>query len=147
VDDEVGIGETFATPDTTVAAVLVDRTDLMLMTIEGQAKPLIGAAVDGRGLRQVLELRPDLLLRGICAIDADDGIAAYHSEDAQMKSALLERFGSVAIAVLNESYPRQLLFRSAQLMLSVISLLRKMRQRRSYRTSNHGEYASTGQKL
>jgi DeoR/GlpR family transcriptional regulator of sugar metabolism len=41
-------------------------------------------------------------LLGICAIDADDGLAAFHSEDAQMKRALLERSGSVAIAVLNE---------------------------------------------
>jgi DeoR/GlpR family transcriptional regulator of sugar metabolism len=58
--------------------------------------------VDGRALRHVLELRPDLLLLGVCAIDADDGLAAFHSEDAQMKRALLERSGSVAIAVLNE---------------------------------------------
>ncbi|MFY9939621.1 MAG: hypothetical protein WAK33_22250 [Silvibacterium sp.] len=68
----------------------------------GQVNPLIGAAVDGRALRQVLELRPDLLLLGICAIDADDGLAVFHSEDAQMKRALLERSGSTAIALLNE---------------------------------------------
>jgi DeoR/GlpR family transcriptional regulator of sugar metabolism len=49
-----------------------------------------------------LDLHPDLLLLGICAIDAEDGIAAFHSEDAQMKRALLERSGSVAVAVLNE---------------------------------------------
>jgi DeoR/GlpR family transcriptional regulator of sugar metabolism len=96
------IGLTVATHDPTIAAVLADRTDLTLITIGGQVNPLIGAAVDGRALRQVLELRPDLLLLGICAIDADDGLAAFHSEDAQMKSALLERSGSVAIAVLNE---------------------------------------------
>jgi DeoR/GlpR family transcriptional regulator of sugar metabolism len=96
------IGLTVATHDPTIAAVLADRTDLTLITIGGQVNPLIGAAVDGRALRQVLELRPDLLLLGVCAMDADDGLAAFHSEDAQMKSALLERSGSVAIAVLNE---------------------------------------------
>jgi DeoR/GlpR family transcriptional regulator of sugar metabolism len=96
------IGLTVATHDPAIAAVLADRTDLTLITIGGQVNPLIGAAVDGRALRLVLELRPDLLLLGICAIDADDGIAAFHSEDAQMKQALLERSGSVAIAVLNE---------------------------------------------
>jgi DeoR/GlpR family transcriptional regulator of sugar metabolism len=96
------IGLTVATHDPTIAAVLADRTDLTLITIGGQVNPLIGAAVDGRALRQVLELRPDLLLLGICAIDADDGLAAFHSEDAQMKRALLERSGSAAIAVLNE---------------------------------------------
>ena len=96
------IGLTVATHDPTIAAALADRTDLTLITIGGQVNPLIGATVDGRALRQVLELRPDLLLLGICAIDADDGLAAFHSEDAQMKSALLERSSSVAIAVLNE---------------------------------------------
>jgi DeoR/GlpR family transcriptional regulator of sugar metabolism len=96
------IGLTVATHDPTIAAVLAERTDLTLITIGGQVNPLIGAAVDGRALRQVLELRPDLLLLGICAIDAEDGIAAFHSEDAQMKRALLERSGSVAVAVLNE---------------------------------------------
>jgi DeoR/GlpR family transcriptional regulator of sugar metabolism len=96
------IGLTVATHDPTIAAVLADRTDLTLITIGGQVNPPIGAAVDGRALRQILELRPDLLLLGICAIDADDGIAAFHSEDAEMKRALLERSGSVAAAVLNE---------------------------------------------
>jgi DeoR/GlpR family transcriptional regulator of sugar metabolism len=96
------IGLTIATHDPTIAAVLADRTDLTLITIGGQVNPLIGAAVDGRALRQVLELRPDLLLLGICAIDADHGIAAFHGEDAEMKRALLERSGSVAIAVLNQ---------------------------------------------
>jgi DeoR/GlpR family transcriptional regulator of sugar metabolism len=95
-------GLTVATHDPAIAAVLADRTDLTLITIGGQVNPLIGAAVDGRALRMVLELRPDLLLLGICAIDAEDGIAAFYSEDAQMKQALLERSGSVAIAMLNE---------------------------------------------
>ena len=64
--------------------------------------PLVGAAVDGQALRQILDLRPNLLLLGICAIDADEGLAAFHNEDAQMKRALVQRSGSVAIAVLNE---------------------------------------------
>jgi DeoR/GlpR family transcriptional regulator of sugar metabolism len=93
---------TVATHDPAIAAVLADRTDLTLITIGGQVNPIIGAAVDGRALRQVLELRPELLLLGVCAMDADDGLAAFYSEDAQMKRTLLERSGSVAIAVLND---------------------------------------------
>jgi DeoR/GlpR family transcriptional regulator of sugar metabolism len=96
------IGLTVATHDPTIAAVLAERADVTLITIGGQVNPLIGAAVDGRALRQVVELRPDLLLLGICAIDADDGLAAFHSEDALMKAALLETSASVAIAVLNQ---------------------------------------------
>ena len=97
-----GIGVTVATHDPAIASVLADRTDLTLITIGGQVNPRIGAAVDGQALRLILELRPDLLLLGICAVDADNGIAAFHSEDAQIKRALLERSGSVATAVLNE---------------------------------------------
>jgi DeoR/GlpR family transcriptional regulator of sugar metabolism len=108
-----GIGVTVATHDPTIAAVLADRTDLTLITIGGQVNPLIGAAVDGQALRLILDLRPDLLLLGICAMDADHGIAAFHSEDAQMKRALLERSGSVAIAVLNEKLSASAPFRVA----------------------------------
>jgi DeoR/GlpR family transcriptional regulator of sugar metabolism len=108
-----GIGVTVATHDPTIAAALADRTDLTLITIGGQVNPLLGAAVDGQALRLVLDLRPDLLLLGICAIDADDGIAAFHNEDAQMKRVLLERSGSVAIAVLNEKLSASAPFRVA----------------------------------
>jgi DeoR/GlpR family transcriptional regulator of sugar metabolism len=97
-----GIGVTVATHDPTIAAALVDRTDLTLLTIGGKVNPVVGAAVDGQALRLTLGLRPDLLLLGTCAIDAREGVAAFYSEDAQMKRALVERSGSVAIAVLNE---------------------------------------------
>ena len=96
------MGVTVATHDPAIAAVLADRTDLTLITIGGQVNPRIGAAVDGQALRQILDLRPDLLLLGTCAIDAEDGIAAFHGEDAQMKRCLIERSGSIAIAALNE---------------------------------------------
>ena len=46
---------------------------------------------------------------------ADERVAAFDSEDAQMKRALLERSGSVAIAVLNEKLLHQYLFTWARL--------------------------------
>lgn len=97
-----GMGVTVATHDPVIASVLAGRTDLTLITIGGQVNPLIGAAVDGQALRLILEMRPDLLFLGLCAMDAENGIGAFYSEDAQMKRALVERSGSVAIAVLNE---------------------------------------------
>jgi DeoR/GlpR family transcriptional regulator of sugar metabolism len=95
-------GVTVITHDPAIAAALADRTDLTLITIGGQINPIVGAAVDGQALRRVLEIRPDLVFLGTCAMDAENGIAAFHSEDAEMKRALIERSGSVAIAVLNE---------------------------------------------
>jgi DeoR/GlpR family transcriptional regulator of sugar metabolism len=97
-----GIGATVVTHDPVIASVLAGRTDLTLITIGGQVNPLVGAAVDGRALRVILDMRPDLLFLGLCAIDAQNGIAAFYSEDAQMKRVLIEQSGSVAIAVLNE---------------------------------------------
>jgi DeoR/GlpR family transcriptional regulator of sugar metabolism len=87
-----GIGATVATHDPVIASVLIG----------GQVNPLVGAAVDGQALRVILDMRPDLLFLGLCAIDSENGIAAFYSEDAQMKRALIEQSGSVAIAVLNE---------------------------------------------
>src|SRR6202453_2306471 len=91
------IGLTVATHDPTIASVLAGRTDLTLITIGGQVNPLVGAAVDGQALRAILDMRPDLLFLGLCAIDAQNGIAAFYSEDAQMKRVLIEQSGSVAI--------------------------------------------------
>jgi DeoR/GlpR family transcriptional regulator of sugar metabolism len=107
------IGITVATHDPTIAAALVDRTDLTLITIGGQVSPRVGAAVDGQALRQILDLRPDLLLLGTCAMDAEDGIAAFFSEDAQVKRSLIERSGSIAIAALNEKLSASAPFRVA----------------------------------
>src|ERR1700743_787082 len=97
-----GIGATVATHDPVIASVLTGRTDITLITVGGQVNPLVGAAVDGRALRVILDMRPDLLFLGPCAIYAQNGIAGVHSEDAQMKRVLIEQSGSVAIAVLNE---------------------------------------------
>jgi DeoR/GlpR family transcriptional regulator of sugar metabolism len=97
-----GIGATVATHDPVIASVLTGRTDLTLITVGGQVNPLVGAAVDGRALRVILDMRPDLLFLGLCAMDSENGIAAFNSEDAQIKRALIEQSGSVAIAVLNE---------------------------------------------
>ena len=97
-----GIGVTVATHDPVIASVLTGRTDITLITVGGQVNPLVGAAVDGQALRVILDMRPDLLFLGLCALDADNGIAAFHNEDAQMKRSLIEQSGSVAIAVLNE---------------------------------------------
>jgi DeoR/GlpR family transcriptional regulator of sugar metabolism len=79
------------------------RTNLTLITIGGQVNPFVGAAGDGgRALR--FWSFAQIFSCWEYAIDADDGLAAFHSEDAQMKCTLLERSGSVAVAVPNEKF-------------------------------------------
>src|ERR1700677_566432 len=74
-----GIGATVVTHDPVIASVLAGRTDLTLITIGAQVKPFVGAAVDGQALRVILNMRPDVLFLGLCAIDAQNGIAAFHN--------------------------------------------------------------------
>ncbi len=62
----------------------------------------IGAALGGRTLAEVEALRPELVLLGVCALDALGGIAAFDPEDAEIKRALLRNSGRIAAAVLNE---------------------------------------------
>ena len=47
-------------------------------------------------------MRPDLLVLGVCSIHAKEGLGAFDAEDAEMKKTLIQRAGSVAVAVLNE---------------------------------------------
>jgi DeoR/GlpR family transcriptional regulator of sugar metabolism len=72
-----GIGATVVAHDPVIASILAGRTDLPLITIGGQVNPLVGAAVDGQALRVILDMRPDLLFLGLCAIDAQNGIAVF----------------------------------------------------------------------
>jgi len=95
-------GVTVATHDPKIAASLVGRSGVDLIMIGGWIDPHIGAAVGGQALRGVIDLRPDLLLLGVCALNAEVGISVFDIEDAEMKRTLIQGAGSVAVAVLNE---------------------------------------------
>ena len=95
-------GITVATHDPRIAATLIDRNGIDLITIGGWIHPHIGAAIGGQALRGVIDLRPDVLILGVCALDAEAGISVFNIEDAEMKRTLIQGAGSVVAAVLNE---------------------------------------------
>jgi DeoR/GlpR family transcriptional regulator of sugar metabolism len=97
-----GLGVTVATHDPAVAAALIGRDGVELLLVGGRIDPHTGAAMGGATLRAVTSMRPDIVLLGACSLDAQIGIGAFNAEDADLKRALLENAGSVAIAVLNE---------------------------------------------
>jgi DeoR/GlpR family transcriptional regulator of sugar metabolism len=97
-----GLQLTVATHDPSIAASLVGKNGIDLIVVGGSIHPQIGAALGGRAMQEILGMRPDLLILGLCSLHADQGIGAFNSEDAHMKSVLIERAGSVAVGLLNE---------------------------------------------
>jgi DeoR/GlpR family transcriptional regulator of sugar metabolism len=93
---------TVATHDPAIAACVMEKTAIKLLLIGGSVNREVGAALGGRAMREVASMRPDLLILGLCSIHANEGLGAFDAEDAEMKRALIETAGSVAVAVLNE---------------------------------------------
>jgi DeoR/GlpR family transcriptional regulator of sugar metabolism len=97
-----GAGITVATHDPAIAAALVGRPGVELILLGGRVDPLAGVALGASALRGAMEMRPDLLLLGTCALDAGNGIAAFGLDDAEMKRLLAHGAGAVVTAVTNE---------------------------------------------
>jgi DeoR/GlpR family transcriptional regulator of sugar metabolism len=86
-------GLTVATQDPAIAAVLATREDVTLILIGGQIKPHLGSAVGVEATRQRMDLRPDLLLLGLCAMAPQTGVWAFDTEDAAFKQCLVKTRG------------------------------------------------------
>jgi DeoR/GlpR family transcriptional regulator of sugar metabolism len=95
-------GLTVATQDPAIAAVLATRQDVTLILIGGQIKPHLGSAVGVEATRQMMDLRPDLLLMGLCALDPQAGVWAFDAEDAAFKQSLVKNSRQTVTAALNE---------------------------------------------
>jgi DeoR/GlpR family transcriptional regulator of sugar metabolism len=92
---------TVATQDPAIAAVLATREDITLILIGGQVKPHLGSALGVEATRQMMDLRPDLLLLGLCALE-QGGVWAFDAEDAAFKQSLVKNSRKTAMAALNE---------------------------------------------
>ena len=84
-----------------IAAALTGRTDLTLLTIGGRVDPKIGAAVGASAVRDIQMIRADLCFLGVCAVDAEGGLAAFDPDEADVKRAFVRSSSSVAIAMMN----------------------------------------------
>lgn len=97
-----GLELTIATHDVSIAAALASRDDMELIVIGGKVDPRTGSAMGAQVLSAVQRLRPDVLVLGLCAIDAATGVTSFQHEDAVLKSVLVENAGQVVAAALNE---------------------------------------------
>ena len=91
-------GVTVVTHAPAIAAALVERPGLRLVTLGGQVDPEVGAALGPAVLAALETLRPDLLLLGACGVDAAAGITARFADDAAVKRLVAARSRRVAVA-------------------------------------------------
>ena len=91
-------GVTVVTHAPAIAAVLVERPGVRLVTIGGAVDPEVGAALGAGVLADLATIRPDLLLLGACGVDAEAGITAQVADDAAVKRLVAARSVRVAVA-------------------------------------------------
>ena len=92
---------TVATNAPAIAAALLER-DIATIQLGGLIDARVGGAVGAKAMRDAEALRPDVLVLGVCGIDAQAGVTAYTFEDAEFKRFLASRSGTVLIAVTND---------------------------------------------
>lgn len=97
----VGADLTVVTNAPTIAAAVLER-DIRTIQLGGVIDPAVGGAVGAKALRDAEAFRPDILVLGVCGIDAEAGVTAYSFEDAEFKRFLASRSKSVLIAVTND---------------------------------------------
>lgn len=73
-----------------------------LIMIDWRIDVRSGAAPGLRALRNLKQVRVDLALLGIYAIDAGAGLAAFNLEEAELKWAVAEATANTAIAATSE---------------------------------------------
>jgi DeoR/GlpR family transcriptional regulator of sugar metabolism len=81
---------------------LLDRTGFKVMLIGGHVGKEVAGAVGSIALLQIQQIKADLCFLGACALDPDEGIAAFDAEDAELKRAMVKASGLVAIAITSE---------------------------------------------
>ncbi len=97
-----GLEVTVVTNAPAIAAELVGRPAIELLTIGGRVDMRASAALGARALAQIRDIRPDLAFLGACAVDAEAGVAAFGAEEAEFKRRVAERARRVVVAATND---------------------------------------------
>jgi DeoR/GlpR family transcriptional regulator of sugar metabolism len=81
---------------------LLERPGFNVILIGGRVGKDTAGAVGANALLQIQQIKADLCFLGACALDPDEGIAAFDAEDAELKRAMVKASGLVAIAMTSE---------------------------------------------
>ena len=96
-----GLNLTVITNAPLVAAAVVGRTDLTLLTLGGRVDPKTGAAVGASVVRDLQMIHADVCFLGVCSLDVEGGLAVFDSDEAEVKRAFVRSSSSLAVAVMN----------------------------------------------
>ena len=94
-----------------IAAVLAERENINLVLLGGTINRTTGAALGAQTLRDVANIRPDLYILGVCALDAELGLTAFDLEDAEFKRLVVSQAKSVITAVTTDKLETSAPFR------------------------------------
>jgi DeoR/GlpR family transcriptional regulator of sugar metabolism len=92
---------TVATNAPAIAAALLERA-ITTIQLGGLIDPDVGGAIGAKAMRDAEAFRPDILVLGVCGIDAEAGVTAYTFEDAEFKRFLASRAKTVLVAITND---------------------------------------------
>jgi DeoR/GlpR family transcriptional regulator of sugar metabolism len=92
-------GLTVVTNAPDVAQVLIDREGFQIVLIGGHIHAGIGGAVGAQAIKDIGRIRADLCFPGACAIDAEQGLWSFDSEEALLKRAMITASGETVVVV------------------------------------------------
>lgn len=104
---------TVVTDAPSIAAALAGRDNIHLILIGGSINRHTGAALGAQSLRDVANIRPDLYILGVCALDAEAGLTAFDLEDAEFKRTVAAQARAVVVAITNDKLQTAAPFRIA----------------------------------
>jgi DeoR/GlpR family transcriptional regulator of sugar metabolism len=81
---------------------MLERPGFDVILIGGRLSARAAGAMGATALLQVQQIRADLCFLGACALDPDEGVAAFDAEEAELKRAMVSASGLVAIAMTSE---------------------------------------------
>ncbi|SFD33665.1 DeoR/GlpR family DNA-binding transcription regulator [Massilia yuzhufengensis] len=99
---EDGQAAAIVTNSPQLALALGDLRSTRIVLLGGTYHAACGAVLGARTLADLQQLRADLCIVGICALDPERGLAASDAEEAAIKAAMLAGSTRRAAAVLNE---------------------------------------------
>lgn len=62
----------------------------------------MAGSVGSTALLQIQQIKADLCFLGACALDPDEGVAAFDAEEAEIKRAMVKASGQIAVAMTSE---------------------------------------------
>ncbi len=93
---------TIVTNSPLIAAEVAARESIELLMIGGLVERRTGAAFGTRALRDIADLRPDVYLLGVCALDAVAGITVFGFDEAEFKRLLVTQSRRVITAATSD---------------------------------------------